>query len=51
MARHRRYEHMKGVLDFIPHHHQLQRTFTDGLLHAGRFVRCGKGKLEISQRL
>lgn len=36
MAQYRRYKHMKGVLDFIPHHHLPQRIFTDCLRDAAK---------------
>lgn len=45
-AQHRRYKHVKGFLDFTPHHHQPQQIFIYRLLYAGHFARCGKGKLE-----
>lgn len=45
-AQHHRYKHMKGFLDFTPHHHQPQQVFIDCLLYARHFARCGKRKLQ-----
>lgn len=46
IAQHRHYKHMKGFLNFTPHHHQPQKIFIDCLVYAGHFAGYRKGKLE-----